>query len=89
MIREQTLDAIGIASAKTAAVGGGVATVIFGLTAYDVAAIIGAAVAIAGLVMQWRFSRRRDRREEQESLARVTWYRREIERMDYDRQKHQ
>lgn len=82
MMKEQTVDAIGLTTAKTATFGGGVTAVLFGLSAYDVAAITGAVVAVLGLCLQWHYNRRRDRREELESRARIELYKREMR--DYD-----
>lgn len=56
-------DGVALVAAKTATYGGGASAVVFGLSANEIAALVGAAVAVLGLAMQWYFSRRRDRRE--------------------------
>lgn len=48
VVQEQTIDV----GSKVASVGGGTATLFFGLTASETAAIIGAVVAVVGLVVQ-------------------------------------
>lgn len=80
MMKEQTVDAVGLTAGKTATFGGGVSAILFGLSAYDVAAITGAVVAVLGLCLQWYYNRRRDRREERESKVRIERYRWEMER---------
>ena len=62
MMQEQS-DAIGLAIGKTATYGGGTSAFLFGLSANELAAIVGAAVAIIGLCVQWHYNRRRDRRD--------------------------
>lgn len=64
-------DTIGLAVGKAGTYGGGTSALLFGLTASEFAAIVGALVAIAGLVIQWYFNRRRDRREQEEHEARM------------------
>lgn len=56
-------DGAALLAAKTATYGGGASAVVFGLSANELAALVGAAVAVLGLAMQWYFSRQRDRRE--------------------------
>lgn len=48
-------DQIVATAAKTATYGGGSAAVFFGLSANEIAALIGAAVAIVGLGVQWYY----------------------------------
>lgn len=74
MIGEETLDAVALATSKAAVFGGSTAAVVFGLTAYDVAAITGAVVAVAGLLVQIYYNRKRDRRETREHLVRMSKY---------------
>ena len=69
MLRD--IDAVGVATGKVGAYGGGASALIFGLSASEFAAIVGALVAIAGLLVQWYFNRRRDRREQEEHEARM------------------
>lgn len=71
MLQEQS-DAIGLAVGKTATYGGGTSAFLFGLSANELAAIIGAAVAIIGLCVQWHYNRRRDRRDVEYHSARMT-----------------
>lgn len=50
---------------KTASIGGGAATLLFGLTANEVAAIVGAIVAVCGLIVQvWYTLEKRSRGKE-------------------------
>lgn len=65
MLRDN-VDTIGLAAGKVGTYGGGASALIFGLSASEFAALVGAVVAIAGLVVQWYFNRRRDRREQAE-----------------------
>lgn len=55
-------DALGVAVGKTASMGGGLSALVFGLNANEVAALVGAAVAVVGLVVQIHYNRRKDRR---------------------------
>lgn len=48
VVQEQTIDV----GSKVASVGGGTATLFFGLTASETAAIVGAIVAVVGLAVQ-------------------------------------
>ena len=70
MMQEQS-DAIGLAIGKTATYGGGTSAFLFGLSANELAAIVGAAVAIIGLCVQWHYNRRRDRRDVEYHTARM------------------
>lgn len=63
MLRDN-VDTIGLAVGKIGTYGGGTSALLFGLSASEFAALVGAVVAIAGLVVQWYFNRRRDRREQ-------------------------
>lgn len=50
---------------KTASIGGGTATLLFGLTANEIAAIVGAFVAVVGLLVQvWYTLEKRTRGKE-------------------------
>lgn len=64
LLQEQT-DAIGVAVGKAAALGGGASAFFFGLTANELAALVGVLVGIVGLGVQWYYNRRRDRREQE------------------------
>ena len=59
---DERVDALGVAVGKTASVGGGVSALVFGLSANEVAALVGAAVAVIGLIVQVHYNRRKDRR---------------------------
>jgi uncharacterized membrane protein len=62
MQNEATETAIAAAAQKVS-FGGGTAAVFGGLTANDIAIFVGATVAILGLVVQWYYKRKADRRE--------------------------
>lgn len=68
------VDAIGVAVGKVGTYGGGASAMLFGLSASEFAAIIGAVVAIAGWLTQVYFNRRRERREQTEHDARMRTY---------------
>lgn len=68
---KDNLDTIGLAVGKAGTYGGGTSALVFGLSASEFAAFVGALVAIAGLCVQWYFNRRRDRREQEEHEARM------------------
>lgn len=75
MFRDQSgADAMGVLVGKTAAVGGGASAFLFGLSANEVAALGGLAVAIIGLCVQWYYNHRRDKREQAESAERRARY---------------
>ena len=59
------------ASLKATITGGGMLT-LGGLAANDVAMIGGLVLGVAGLVLQWHFQSKRDRREEREHLFRMS-----------------
>ena len=73
MLRD--IDAVGVAAGKAGAYGGGASAFFFGLTANEFAALGGIVVGVLGLLVQWYFSRRRDRREHEEFIARMRQYR--------------
>lgn len=73
MIRDQ-VDAAGVVVGKVGTYGGGASALLFGLSASEFAAFVGAAVAVVGLGIQWYFNRRRDRREQEEFDARMRRY---------------
>ena len=60
----ERLDAIGLATAKAATYGGGASAFVFGLSASEFAAMVGAVVAVLGWLTQLYFNRKRDRREQ-------------------------
>lgn len=66
-------DAVALIAAKTATYGGGASAFVFGLSANEVAAIIGALVAVIGLCVQVFYNRRRDRREVEYHSERMTF----------------
>ena len=68
-------DAVGEAVGKLGTYGGGTSAIVFGLSASEFAALVGAVVAVLGLIVQWYFNRRRDRREHEEYIARMRQYR--------------
>lgn len=74
MLRDQA-DAIGVAVGKSGVISGAASAFFFGLTANEFAALSGVVVAVIGLVIQWFYNRRRDRRETAEHAARMAQYR--------------
>lgn len=73
MLRDQA-DAIGVAVGKSGVYSGAASAFFFGLTANEFAALSGVVVAVIGLVIQWFYNRRRDRRETAEHSARMAQY---------------
>lgn len=69
VLRDQ-IDAAGVLAGKVGAYGGGASALVFGLSASEFAAVVGAIVGIAGWLTQVFFNRRRDRRERLESESR-------------------
>lgn len=69
MLRDQ-IDAAGVLAGKVGAYGGGASALVFGLSASEFAAVVGAIVGVAGWLTQVFFNRRRDRRERLESESR-------------------
>ncbi|KZK31994.1 holin [Delftia sp. GW456-R20] len=68
-MKPETLDSIGTTGMKVSVLGAGTAGA--GLwTASEVAAIVGALVAIAGLIITWYYKRKANRRLEAEHLLR-------------------
>lgn len=65
------IDAVGVAAGKVGTYGGGASAFVFGLTANEFAALSGIVVGVLGLLVQWYFNRRRDRREQAEFEARM------------------
>lgn len=65
-MRAESADAIGITAGKTTAIGSGMGAVVAGMTANEMAAVIGATVAVIGLFVQVYYTRRRNAREEAE-----------------------
>ena len=62
MLQERA-DAAGVIVGKAATYGGGASALWFGLSASELAAFIGAAVAVLGYATQVFYNRRKDRRE--------------------------
>ena len=60
---DQTSDLAFAAIGKNMAVGGGSSALVFGLTANELAAYGGLLIAIVGVVIQWYYKRKADRRE--------------------------
>lgn len=67
-------DAVGVAVGKFGTYGGGASALFFGLTANELAALCGIVVGVLGLLVQWYYNRRRDRREQAEFEARLRQY---------------
>lgn len=67
MFRDQP-DQVAVAVGKAASLGGGTSAsaYLFGLTANELAAWVGALMAIIGVCIQWYFGCKRDRRERDE-----------------------
>lgn len=68
------IEAIGVAVGKTGAYGGGATALIAGMSASELAALAGIVIALLGWMTQIYFSRRRDRREQAEHMARMRSY---------------
>lgn len=66
-MRDQ-VDAAAIVVGKAGAYGGGATAVVAGLTANELAAIVGAMCAVLGLLVQWNYTRRRRKREDAAEL---------------------
>lgn len=75
MLKENA-DAIGVGVGKVATYGGGASAFVFGMSASEFAAVVGAVVAVLGWLTQIYFNRRRERREQSEYEARMVQYRR-------------
>lgn len=71
---QERMDVIGATAGKVGAVGGGASAALFGLTANEFAALGGIVVGVLGLLVQWYYNRRRDRREQAEFEARLRQY---------------
>lgn len=69
-MRAESADAFGVTAGKTTAIGSGMGAVVAGMTANEMAAVIGATVAVLGLFVQIYYTRRRNAREEAERLER-------------------
>ena len=68
-------DSVGVITGKAATYGGGASAFVFGLSASEFAAIVGATVAVLGFLTQLVFNRRRERREAAEHELRMAAYR--------------
>jgi hypothetical protein len=64
-MKDQAAEAAIAAVAQKASVGGGSVALIGGLTANDLMAFVGAAVAVLGLAVQIYFKRKDDRRKDE------------------------
>lgn len=71
LMKSEAHEIVGVTVGKIASVGGGTSALVFGLTANEVAALAGIAIGVLGLVIQWHYNRRRDRRETAEHMARM------------------
>lgn len=79
-MKTETLEAIGAAGNKATIVGGSVA-VAGKLSAADIAAYVGAAVAVIGLLITWYYKREANKRQALDDLRREAEHqRRETER---------
>jgi hypothetical protein len=67
------------AAAHKVAVGGGGVALIGGLSASDIAAFVGMAVAILGVAVSWYYKRKGDRRDAELHEARMTAIREGLE----------
>jgi len=72
---QERIDVIGATAGKVGAYGGGASALFFGLTANELAALGGIVVGVLGLLVQWYYNRRRDRREQAEFEARMAAFR--------------
>lgn len=72
---QERMDVVGATAGKVGAYGGGVSAFFFGLTANEIAALGGIVVGVLGLLVQWYYNRRRDRREQAEFEARMAAFR--------------
>ena len=70
-MKDQAVEATIAGVAKNFAVGGGTTAVLGGLTANEVAAFGGLIVAAIGLLVQWYYKRKDDRRQDELHLARL------------------
>lgn len=70
-MKEQTAEATIAAVANKVTYSGGATAVFGGLTANEIAAFVGAAVAVLGLIVQVYFKARADRREVELHRARL------------------
>ena len=80
-MREEAADAVGLLAGKTATYGGGASALVFGLNANEVAAVIGAIVAVVGLCVQVMYNRRRDRREREHHCREAEYHTARLERL--------
>lgn len=62
-MKDQAIEASIAAAAQKAAIGGGGIAVYGGLSANEIAAFVGAFVAVVGLFVQWYYKRKDDRRK--------------------------
>ncbi len=74
-MKEQAVEATIAAAAQKFTVAGGGTAVIGGLTANEIAAFTGALVAVLGLLVQWYYKRKDDRRKDELHRARLSWSR--------------
>lgn len=81
----ERMDAIGLATAKAATYGGGASAFVFGLSASEFAAVIGAIVAVLGWLTQLYFNRKRDKREQADRADRRAEFEARMEDMRRER----
>ena len=70
-MKDQAAEATIAAVAQKITVAGGSTAVLGGLTANEIAAFTGALVAVIGLLVQWYYKRKDDRRQDELHLARL------------------
>lgn len=70
-MKDQAAEATIAAVAQKITVAGGSTAVLGGLTANEIAAFTGALVAVIGLLVQWYYKRKDDRRQDELHRARL------------------
>lgn len=71
-MREQAIEAAIAASASKATYAGAAATGLGWLLSSEAAVLFGIVGVVAGLIVNWYYQAKRDRREEREHLARMS-----------------
>ena len=78
-MQDHASDLVAAAIGKNMAVGGGTSALVFGgLAISDLAAIVGVLIAVIGVVIQFYYKRRSDRREAQLLAAQLEDYKRHV-----------